>query len=71
MKKLMTVLALATLAGSPAFAKSHKMAAPASDETHAAAAGPNVVVDDGQVVGADPDPNIRFQILRDHGLMAN
>lgn len=36
-----------------------------------AAADSTLVVVDGKVVGADPDPNIRFQIERDTGLLAN
>jgi hypothetical protein len=32
------------------------------------AANSYVVIDNGQVIGADPDPNIRFQIRREHGL---
>jgi hypothetical protein len=67
MKKLIvgTTLALATLTAAPAFAKTHHMAAPGSDGSYASAAGPNTVIVEGQVVGADPDPNIRFQLERD------
>ena len=36
-----------------------------------AAADSTLVVVAGQVVGADPDPNIRFQLERDNGLLAN
>ncbi len=69
MKKILTALALAALASSPALAKSHHMAAPASDEAYATApgyyvAGPYAVVVDGQVVGADPDPTVRLDLLR-------
>lgn len=80
MKKLMTAMALAMLAASPAFAAtkhSHMSASPAASGSYAAADtdysayDPDVVVDDGQIVGRDPDPNIRFQIMRDHGLLAD
>ena len=69
MKQLVTALALATLAAAPAFAASHKMPKTASDAY--AAVNSTLVVVGGQVVGADPDPNIRFQIERDNGLLAN
>lgn len=69
MKQLVTALALATLAAAPAFAASHKMPKTASDAY--ASVDSNLVVVDGQVVGADPDQNIRFQIQRDNGLLAN
>jgi len=71
MKKLITALTLATLVASPALAKTHHMAAPAADDAYASVAAPNAVVVDGQVVGADPDPNIRFQLERDSGLPAS
>ena len=32
---------------------------------------PDTVVDDNQIIGRDPDPSIRFQVLRDHGLLAD
>ena len=70
-KKVLAALALATLAASPAFAAtSHKQRTSAS-ASYAAAHDPNVVVSDGQIVGRDPDPNIRFQLMRDPGLPAN
>jgi hypothetical protein len=28
---------------------------------------PQIVVRDGRVIGQDPDPNVRLQILRDYG----
>jgi len=71
MKKLLTAVAFAALVATPALAKTHHMTAPSAADSYAMAAGPGVVVDDGQVVGADPDQNIRFQILRDHGLLAD
>jgi hypothetical protein len=35
------------------------------------AADPTVVIVDGKVVGADPDPNVRLSLLRDPGLLAD
>ena len=57
MKKLLIAVTLATLAASSAFAKSSTSAAPSAD--------PYVVTAYGEVVGRDPDPNIRFQLMRD------
>jgi hypothetical protein len=54
MKTLLAALALATLIAAPALTPS------------ASAASPNDVVVGGRVVGSDPDPNIRFQLLRDN-----
>jgi hypothetical protein len=75
MKFLMTIVALAMLAASPAFAAPSKHVAHQMTASKAYAAypaqDPYAVVVDGQVVGRDPDPNIRFQILRDHGLQAD
>ena len=68
MKKLVTALALATLAASPALAKSNHAS---KADTGYSVRDPNVVVVDGQYVGRDPDPNIRFQLKRDPGLLAD
>jgi len=73
---------LATLAAaSPAFAATHHRAAVRYDAeaAYARASAPdavltnpeNLVIDNGQVVGADPDPFIRSMIERDHGLQAD
>jgi hypothetical protein len=70
MKKLMTALALATLAASSALAESIHTHASKAD-TGYSVRDPNVVVVDGQYVGRDPDPNIRFQLKRDPGLLAD
>jgi len=63
MKKLLIAVTLATLAASSAFAKSPASAAPAAD--------PYVVTSYGQVVGRDPDPNVRLEMLRDGALLAS
>ena len=63
MKKLMTVLALATLVASPAFAKTRHLATPAAGEVYAYA-GSTAVVADGRLIGADPDAFIREDLLR-------
>jgi len=69
-KTLIATLALATLVASPAFAQSYvhrvRHANNAADNAYAAQAqNPNVVVLGNTVVGQDPDPNIRLQLLRD------
>ncbi|MGH6727337.1 MAG: hypothetical protein ACREB8_12455 [Pseudolabrys sp.] len=40
-------------------------AAPGYWDAPGYAASPNTVIVDGEVVGADPDPNIRYQLERD------
>jgi hypothetical protein len=67
-KQLVTALALAMVAASPAFAKTHHSE---SSDDAAVAADPYTVIAYDQVVGRDPDPNIRFQLMRDPGLLAN
>jgi hypothetical protein len=68
MKFPMTVLALAMLAATPAFAAApkhvHHMRAAATD-AYASTLDPYAVVDGGQVIGRDPDAGIRLQIRRD------
>jgi patatin-like phospholipase/acyl hydrolase len=68
MKKLVTALALSAFAAAPAFAATHHRAHATQD---AYAADPTVVIVDGKVVGADPDPNVRLSLLRDPGLQAD
>lgn len=69
MKKLLTSVALAALAASPAFAASHKRAAnpvPApSYNAYASTLDRDTVVVDGTIVGRDPDAGIRLQLRRD------
>jgi len=67
MKFLMTTVALAALAASPAFAATKHAKTLASY----AAADPYTVVVDGQVVGRDPDPGIRFELMRENGLQGD
>ena len=84
MKKLVfgLSLALATVVTAPAFAAStHHARLPTARtgvssgyESFAAAPGyassPQVIFDN-KVVGQDPDPNVRLQIMRDPGLLAD
>ena len=82
-KTVFTAMTLATIAAaSPAFAATHHRAAVrynAEDAYARAEAAPdvylgnrsNLVIDNGEVVGADPDPFIRSMIERDHGLQAD
>jgi hypothetical protein len=80
MKKLVTALTLATLAATPAFAttyhRAHAPASPMASEPNGAyaaapgnyGAGSGVVIEGGKVVGQDPDPNVRLQLLKDGAL---
>ena len=79
MKKFTIVgsLMLAAFAATPAFAATHHARASASPSYAAAydanasadrdltVSGPAVYAVDGQYAGWDPDPNIRFQLMRD------
>ncbi len=68
MKRLITVVALATLVAAPAFAASPKHASQhrtTASEAYASVQDPYAVVVDGQVVGRDPDPSIRMQLSKD------
>jgi hypothetical protein len=72
MMKLVTGLALATLALSPAFAAKHATHPSAmASESYAAVQDPDAVVFEGQVVGRDPDANVRLSLRRDPWLQAN
>jgi hypothetical protein len=64
MKKLITIVALtATVISAPALAKSARNAA---DHAPVAYQQPSdIVTYGGQVVGQDPDANVRLSILRD------
>jgi hypothetical protein len=61
MTKLAALTALAVLAASPAFAQITRHQVP----THQSPA--NVVVEDGQYIGRDPDANVRAELRRDYG----
>jgi hypothetical protein len=61
MKAFIATVALATLIAAPAFAQAPSTNLPAPGVTN-----PNAVLaPGGKIIGADPDPNIRFEILRD------
>ena len=64
MKKLLTALALATLAASAASAKTQK-------DPSTPAVDPYLVTSYGQVVGRDPDANVRLMLLKDGGLLGD
>lgn len=55
MKTLITAFALAAILSAPALIRS------------APAASPNDVIVGGKYIGADPDPNVRFELRRDAG----
>jgi opacity protein-like surface antigen len=67
MKKLLFAVALAAVAASPAFAARHHATTndPANQAYDSAAPASDAVVDNGRVIGADPDPFIRGQLLRE------
>ena len=67
MNKYLVAAALAALAATPAFAaNSHRaMRADSANAAYASAPQSGVVVQDGKVIGADPDPSIRLQLLRE------
>ena len=73
-KLLSAVVAAAALMASPALAasKTHKAKAKAY---HAYASQPQQAHElygwEGQLLGTDPDPNIRFQLQRDQNLGGN
>lgn len=68
MTKFITAATLTVLLASPVFAKSPAPKQPqplrglymSADQTQ-------VVIREGRVIGQDPDPNVRLQILRDYG----
>jgi len=73
MKMFVTTFAVAAAIGAPALAKSHQTI---SSQVAAAQAyvpsdqnermyDPSLVVVNGQIVGRDPDPNVRTQLMRD------
>ena len=69
MTKLLTVASFLTalfappvLAKSPAAKQLQSQRAP-----DMSAVQPQIVIRDGRVIGQDPDPNVRLQILREHG----
>ena len=69
MKKLVTAFALTTLAATPAVAKQHRTISPQAAAAQASVpydtTDPYVVIVNGQVVGRDPDANVRLMLRRD------
>jgi hypothetical protein len=73
MKKLLTAFVLATLVASPALAqKRHAISPEAAAAQAYAPSGSNLPIADsytvivnGQIVGRDPDPNVRLMLIRD------
>ena len=62
-KMVVTVLGLATLVATPAFAQ--KPAHHATANAYASAAQPAPAVSSGYYIGTDPDPTVRFELNRD------
>jgi opacity protein-like surface antigen len=67
MKKYLLAAALAALAASPVLAATHHRAMRSDSANGAYAYVPqsDAVVDNGKVIGADPDPSIRLQLQRE------
>jgi hypothetical protein len=67
-KLLAAATSLTVLFASPVLAKSPATKQPQSQRAPEKSADqPQVVIRDGRVIGQDPDPNVRLQILRDYG----
>jgi len=64
LKPLMTAAAVAVLLGTPALAASHPQRHVRALQAPYAASH-SVIAPDGQVIGADPDPSVRFELKRD------
>ena len=63
-KMVLTVVGVATLIATPAFAQKATHRAPATGP-YASAAHPAPIVSNGSYVGTDPDSNVRFELNRD------
>ena len=68
-KIIFAAAALALMTSAPAFAKTHTKAhaAHAQVAPRAALSSTAVYNEQGRYVGADPDANVRLQLLRDTG----
>ena len=73
MNKLVAAVALATLVAGPAFAQTFDspssnpestQASPRRDQNTNGARDPDAVTDKGRVIGRDPDPWIRNELMR-------
>jgi hypothetical protein len=62
---VLTVLGLATLVATPAFAQKPVHHAATQNGAYASVAQPAPVVSSGYNVGTDPDANVRFELNRD------
>jgi hypothetical protein len=69
LKVVLSGAALAALVAAPAVAKSrtqhHNTQAPVYSNNQAPIYSNNTVVQDGYVLGADPDPGVRLELRRD------
>src|SRR5258708_36161403 len=63
-KRLMAAAAVAALFGTPALAASHAQRHERVPQAPYAASHDTVTAPDGRVIGADPDPAIRFELNR-------
>ena len=73
MKKIVIAFVMATLVASPAFAKKRHAISPEAAASQAYAPSDSdistvdsyTVIVNGQIVGRDPDPNVRLMLRRD------
>ncbi len=84
MKKLVTAFVLVTVLGAPAFANPRHLVTPSQAATRQAVAAQayapgdqiqpwidsQTVVQDGRVIGRDPDPQVRQRILLDGDMIS-
>jgi len=69
MKKILFGAALVALSASSALAQAFPPQTTAAQRARAyQTLPPTVVVQDGQIIGADPDPNVRLQLRKDRDL---
>jgi hypothetical protein len=65
LKRLMTATAVAVLLGTPALAASHSPRHLRVPQAPYGAPHATVTAPDGQLIGADPDASVRFELRRD------
>jgi hypothetical protein len=64
MKILLAAAALAALVTSPAFAQTARQYP--AESAWAASVPSDAVIDEGMIIGQDPDPNVRLELRRDY-----
>ena len=64
MKMLVAAAALAALVGSSAFAQAASYYP--AESAQAASVPRDAVIEEGKIIGQDPDPNVRLELRRDY-----